>query len=160
MKSLLFYVSLLMTSVSGFAPAKVTNQNNIKLIGGDVSTVSIVQPRKNTMHLSAVVEPGTEPLVTSLIVLAGIAGALALNPDEDGESMVNSWKSMIAEADSPVKKEATEKTESTVPVVQKIEVEETKEAKSAPLATEEKSTSVLVKMGVKLVKPWRKFSTI
>lgn len=159
-KSLLLHVSLLMTSVSAFAPATTVINHHVKLpVGGDSSTSFIVEPRKID-NRSSVLSAEVGQLVPTLIFLAGVAGAFYLNPDEETTApMVNIGQSLV------VAEEAPAKTESAVPaVVNKIEevkqTEKVEEKVDNSIATEEQSASLVSKLVVKLFMPWKKFSTI
>ena len=157
-KSLLLHVSLLMSSVSAFAPATTGVSHCVKSpIGGETSTSFIVEPR-NIDNRSSALSAEVGPVVPTLIFLFGVAGAFYLNPDEENAvPMINIGQSLVAE-------EVPVETESVAPVVNKIEevkvIEKTTEKVDNSVAAEEQSTSFVSKLAVKLVMPWRKFSTI
>lgn len=167
-KSLLLHFSLLVTSVPAFVPP--TASQNVRIpIGGDALTFlpninqqqnNAIQPRKDSMSLSVILESGIDPIVTTLILSAALFGTMALNPDDENETMeappVKEEVPVAAETESTV---TVNKIEEVVVEPKEEEVKETKEEVTVAAVKEPVTTAVnndvdnLVKQQSKSVAP-------
>lgn len=140
----LFRLSIIVTGVAAFAPSASRNfvpTGEKNVISNKVFEQKLViQPRKKNLQLSAVLESGMDPMITTLILGAALMASMSLNPDDEIEAISSSAKSLVA--DSTKKEEPEAVKEQTVAAV--TEVEETKvepvEAELEDLVTKAETT--------------------
>lgn len=141
----LFRLSILLTSVSGFTPV---THHNARILKSDVTlphTTAPVSEFRSKVSLSAIVEAGMDPVFTSIILGAALAGSFALNPDEENETISNSAKSLVAEA-PPVEEQLKKETSTmSAPPTKKIEVKEAPEETKTETITPESKLSETTK---------------